>query len=130
MFGPNTKILIVDDMLTMRKLVKKACTSMGFTQIEEAEDGQKAWEKLQTSEGINLIISDWNMPNCTGLEFLKRVRADSKFKKLPFVLLTAEAEVSQIAEAVQAGVSNYIVKPFTQEILQAKLEQTHKKTAA
>ncbi|HMN68509.1 MAG TPA: response regulator, partial [Bdellovibrionales bacterium] len=113
MFDAKTKILIVDDMSTMRRLVKKACVGLGFSNIEEAEDGQKAWEKLQAAGDFQLIISDWNMPNCTGLEFLKKVRADSKFKKMPFVLLTAEAEASQMAEAIQLGVSNYIVKPLT-----------------
>lgn len=129
MFDAKTKILIVDDMSTMRRLVKKACVGLGFSNIEEAEDGQKAWEKLQAAGDFQLIISDWNMPNCTGLEFLKKVRADSKFKKMPFVLLTAEAEASQIAEAIQLGVSNYIVKPFTPDILKQKLEQTHKKVS-
>lgn len=130
MFDTNTKILIVDDMSTMRRLVKKACVGLGFSNIEEAEDGQKAWEKFQAAGDFQLVISDWNMPNCTGLEFLKKVRADSKFKKTPFVLLTAEAEAAQIAEAIQLGVSNYIVKPFTVDILKQKLEQTHKRISA
>lgn len=130
MFDTNTKILIVDDMATMRRLVKKACIGLGFSNIEEAEDGQKAWEKFQAAGDFQLVISDWNMPNCTGLEFLKKVRADSKFKKTPFVLLTAEAEAAQIAEAIQLGVSNYIVKPFTVDILKQKLEQTHKRISA
>lgn len=130
MFDANTKILIVDDMMTMRKLVKKACLSLGFKNVEEAPDGQKAFEKLSAAGDFQLIISDWNMPNCTGLELLKKVRADSKFKNLPFVLLTAESEASQIAQAVALGVSNYIVKPFTTDILKQKLEQTHKKAVA
>lgn len=130
MFSPESKILIVDDMMTMRKLVKKALDTMGFKNIEEAEDGQKAWEKLQGSPDVALVISDWNMPNCTGLEFLKRVRTDSRFKKLPFILLTAEAEAHQVTEAVQAGVSNYCVKPFTPDSLKQKIEQTYKKHAA
>ena len=129
MFDANTKILIVDDMSTMRRLVKKACIGLGFSNIEEAEDGQKAWEKFQAAGDFQLVISDWNMPNCTGLEFLKKVRADSKYKKTPFVLLTAEAEATQIAEAIQLGVSNYIVKPFTPNILKEKLEQTHKRAS-
>lgn len=130
MFDANTKILIVDDMSTMRRLVKKACIGLGFSNIEEAEDGQKAWEKFQAAGDFQLVISDWNMPNCTGLEFLKKVRADSKFKKTPFVLLTAEAEASQIAEAIALGVSNYIVKPFTPDTLKQKLEQTYKRLSA
>lgn len=130
MFDANTKILIVDDMMTMRKLVKKACTGLGFSNLEEADDGQKAYEKLLAAGDFQLIISDWNMPNCTGLDFLRRVRADSKFKNLPFILLTAEAEAAQIAQAVALGVSNYIVKPFTADILKQKLEQTYKKVSA
>ena len=130
MFDSNTKILIVDDMSTMRRLVKKACNNIGFSNIEEAEDGQKAWEKLQAAGDFQLVISDWNMPNCTGLEFLKKVRADSKLKRTPFILLTAEAEATQIAEAIQLGVSNYIVKPFTVETLKQKLEQTHMRLTA
>lgn len=130
MFDSNTKILIVDDMSTMRKIVKKSCLALGLANVEEAEDGFKAWEKLQASQDFDLIISDWNMPNCTGLEFLKRVRADARFKNIPFVLLTAESEASQIAQAISCGVSNYIVKPFSQDVLKQKLEAIHKKISA
>lgn len=129
MFSSDTKILIVDDMKTMRKLVRKACEGLGFTSIDEAEDGQKAWEKVQEGD-YKLIISDWNMPNCTGLDLLKRVRSDSRFRSLPFLLVTAEAEAGQIKEAIDAGVSQYIIKPFTADVLKEKLEQVHKKLAA
>ncbi len=78
---------------------------------------------------MQLIISDWNMPNCTGLEFLKKVRADARFGKLPFVMLTAEAEASQVKEALTSGATNYILKPFSADILKQKLEITHKKVA-
>ena len=127
MFPATTKILIVDDMMTMRKLIRKAVTGMGYTVMDEAEDGQVGWSRLQADPNIGLVISDWNMPNCTGLEFLRRVRSDSRFRTLPFILLTAEAEATQVTEAVQAGVSNYIVKPFTPEGLKAKLEQTYQR---
>lgn len=130
MFSPSTKILIVDDMKTMRRLVRKACEGLGFSVIDEAEDGQKAWEKVQAEGNFELILSDWNMPNCTGLDFLKRVRADSRFKSLPFILLTAEAEAQQISEAIAAGVTQYIIKPFTADTLQEKLALAHKKAAA
>jgi two-component system chemotaxis response regulator CheY len=131
MFDPATRILVVDDMMTMRKIVAKACRDIGFTDITEAADGVKAWEAIQAATpAIGLIISDWNMPNCTGLDLLKRVRADGRFKALPFVLLTAESEGHQVAEAVKTGVDNYIVKPFTPDLLQRKLEETHKKTSA
>jgi two-component system, chemotaxis family, chemotaxis protein CheY len=128
MFDPATKILVVDDMMTMRKIVVKACRDIGFTDIIEASDGIKAWDAVQTSPTpVGLIISDWNMPNSTGLDLLKRIRADGRFKEIPFVLLTAESEGHQVAEAVKSGVDNYIVKPFTSDLLQRKLEETHKK---
>ena len=131
MFDLKTRILIVDDMMTMRKIVAKACKEIGFTDITEAADGQKGWEALQAaSPDIGLVISDWNMPNCTGIDLLKRVRADSRYKIVPFVLLTAESEGHQVAEAAKSGVDNYIIKPFTAEILQKKLEETHKKALA
>lgn len=130
MFALDTQILVVDDMLTMRKLVGKVCKDIGFTNITEASDGQKAWEALVTQPTIGLIISDWNMPNMSGVDFLRKVRGDARFAKLPFLLVTAEAEQSQIIEAVKAGVSNYVVKPFTPETLREKLEAIHKKMSA
>lgn len=130
MFDLKSRILIVDDMLTMRKLVVKACKEIGFSDFLEAEDGNKAWDVLsQANPVVNLIISDWNMPNCSGLDFLKRVRRDSRFFKTPFILLTAEAEISQVMEAVQAGVTTYIVKPFTAATLSEKLTEAYKKTS-
>ncbi len=130
MYDAAIKVLVVDDMLTMRKIVSKACKDIGLTNLVEAADGQKAWEVINNPEHtVGLIISDWNMPNCTGIELLKRVRGDSRFKALPFVLLTAESEGVQVAEAVKAGVDNYIIKPFTAEILKKKLEEAHVKTS-
>jgi len=131
MFPPNTRILILDDMSTMRKVVTKTLKEIGFTDIQEAADGNLGWDVLQASSPpVQLVISDWNMPNCSGLELLKRVRADARYKKLPFVLLTAEAEASQVKEALMSGVSNYIVKPFTADVIKMKLEQAYKKVAA
>ena len=128
MFDLNTKILIVDDMGTMRKIVTRSCTEIGFKNFQEAADGALAWEALNASgAGIGLVISDWNMPNCTGLDFLKRVRGDARFKTLPFILVTAEAEKGQILEALQSGVSGYVVKPFTADILKKQLEEAYKK---
>jgi two-component system chemotaxis response regulator CheY len=130
MFDLKTRLLVVDDMMTMRKIVAKACKDIGFTDITEAADGQKAWEAMQSAEPpIGLVISDWNMPNCSGIDLLRRVRADSRYKNVAFVLLTAESEGHQVAEAVKSGVDNYIVKPFTPDLLSKKLEETHKKTA-
>lgn len=130
MFAPTTKILIADDMSTMRKIVAKACKDLGFTTLFEAADGQLAWQKLQENPDIGLIISDWNMPNCTGLELLKKVRADEKFKGLPFMLVTAENEAAQVAEAIKAGVDGYVVKPFAPAALADKLAGIYKKISA
>lgn len=130
MFDATIKILVVDDMMTMRKLVKKSLMQMGYNNIEEAADGQLGWAKLQETNDFRLVVSDWNMPNCTGLDLLKRVRADARFRELPFVLLTAESEVAQVKEAMAAGVDNYVLKPFTFESLKEKLEQVYKKRNA
>lgn len=131
MFDPKTRVLVVDDMSTMRKIVMKILRELGFTDITEAADGIQAWEAVTKAEvPFGLIVSDWNMPNCTGLDFLKRVRGDQKFKKTPFVLVTAEAESQQVAEALKAGVDQYVVKPFNKEALQSKLESVHKKYVA
>ena len=122
MFDPSTFVLVVDDMSTMRKIVMKNLKELGFSNFKEAADGSQAWEVISTSQPqIGIVVSDWNMPNCTGLELLKRVRSDSRFKKLPFLLVTAEAEQHQIIEAVKAGVDQYVVKPFTKEALLEKL---------
>ena len=131
MFDLKTRILVVDDMSVMRKIVGKAVRELGFTDILEAADGQLAWDALQgATPAVGLVISDWNMPNCTGVDFLRRVRADSRFKFTPFVLLTAESEGKQVAEAVKAGVDNYVVKPFTPDVLKVKLEETYKRAQA
>ncbi len=128
MFDLKTKVLVVDDMMTMRKLVVKACKEIGFTDIMEAADGAIAWTAINDpANSFGLVISDWNMPNTSGLDLLKRVRSDSRFGKMPFILVTAEAEQSQILEAAKAGVSQYVMKPFTMESLREKIEAVHKK---
>ncbi len=130
MYNLSTKVLVVDDMMTMRKIVTKTLKEIGFTDIVEAADGAAGWETFSASgANIGLIISDWNMPNCTGLDLLKRVRADSRFKNVPFFLVTAESEASQVTEALTSGVSGYIIKPFNVDILKAKLEEAAKKAA-
>jgi len=129
MFDPKTKVLVVDDMLTMRKIVTKILKEMGFTNISEAADGNEAWDKVKDG-GYGLIISDWNMPKCSGLEFLKKVRADGNLAKTPFLLVTAEAEQQQVVEAIKSGVDQYIVKPFTPQGLKTKLESAYKKCAS
>ncbi len=128
MFDPTTRVLVLDDMLTMRKIVAKVCRDLGFKDLTEGSDGEKGWTALCNAEKpIGLIISDWNMPECTGLELLKRVRADQRFRHLPFVLVTAETEQKQIVEALASGVSGYVTKPFTPDTLRTQLENIHKK---
>ncbi len=128
MFPLSTRILVIDDMMTMRKIVMKSLRDIGYNDLVEATDGEKGWGIIKTSKTpIQLVISDWNMPNCTGIELLKAVRADAVVSSLPFVLLTAEGDAHQVKEAVVAGVTNYILKPFTVDILRQKLEQAYKK---
>ncbi len=115
-------ILVVDDFATMRRIVKGNLRQMGFSKIVEAEDGQKALEELKKNE-VDLIISDWNMPNMTGLELLKAVRGDESLKQIPFVMVTAEGQKDNVMEAVKSGVSNYIVKPFTPETFEEKIKK-------
>ncbi len=118
----NMKILIVDDFATMRRIVKNILTQLGFKNFIEADDGSVAWEILQ-KEPVDFIVSDWNMPKMTGIELLKKVRASDKFKDIPFLMVTAEAQKDNIIEAVKAKVSNYIVKPFTPEVLSEKINK-------
>jgi len=113
-------VLIVDDFLTMRRIVRKILRDLDFQNIIEAEDGSAALDVLKTTK-IDLIVSDWNMPRMTGLELLKEVRGNDKFKDTPFLMVTAEAQKENIVEAVKARVSNYIVKPFTAATLEEKL---------
>lgn len=122
-FKPNLKILIVDDFPTMRRIVKTLLKQNGFTNFTEAEDGEKALKELRAQGDFEMVVSDWNMPNMTGLELLKAVRSDASLKHLPFLMVTAEAEKENIIEAVKAGVSNYVVKPFTAITLKEKLQK-------
>jgi len=115
-------VLIVDDFATMRRIIKGVLKQLGFSNLIEAEDGEAALKELK-KEKIGLIVSDWNMPNMTGLELLKAVRADNSLKNIPFLMVTAEGQKENVIQAVQAGVSNYIVKPFTPETFNAKLEK-------
>ena len=128
---PDMKILVVDDFPTMRRIVKTLMRQNGYTNFVEAEDGVQGLKMLEEMPDIEFVVSDWNMPNMTGLEFLKAVRASPKFKHLPFLMVTAEAEKENIIEAVKNGVSNYIVKPFTGATLQEKLAKifTNKKAS-
>lgn len=120
MLDTNAKILVVDDFSTMRRIVKNALKSLNYNNVEEAEDGASGLEKLRT-EHFDLVVCDWNMPGMTGIELLRAVRADGNLKHLPFLMVTAEAKRENIVEAIQAGVSNYIVKPFTPQTFAEKL---------
>ncbi|MFN3479060.1 MAG: chemotaxis response regulator CheY [Thermodesulfovibrionales bacterium] len=120
------KILVVDDFSTMRRIVKNILKQLGYENIEEAEDGAQAYNKLK-SGGFGFVVSDWNMPNMDGLELLRKVRSDPELKNLPFLMVTAEAEKDKVIEAIKAGVSNYIVKPFTAEVLKEKMDRIFEK---
>ncbi len=122
MLDTSLKVLVVDDMSTMRRIVKTVLKQLGYSDIAEAENGQDALTKLKVG-GFGLVVSDWNMPVMPGIELLRNVRADAELKELPFLMVTAEAQKENIIEAVQAGVSNYVVKPFTADALQEKLEK-------
>lgn len=124
----DMKILVVDDFSTMRRIVKNLLKELGFSHFDEADDGSTAWPMVQTGK-YDFIVSDWNMPQMTGLQLLKNVRADEKLKDTPFLLITAEAKRSQILEAAQAGVDGYIVKPFTAATLNAKIEKIFENVA-
>ena len=116
------RILVVDDFASMRKIIKGLLKQIGFQNIEEADDGSTALEKLKIGE-FDLVICDWNMPKVPGIEVLKAVRNDPRLKDLPFLMVTAEAKKDNVMEAVKAGVNQYIVKPFTAETLQKKIEK-------
>jgi two-component system chemotaxis response regulator CheY len=122
---PNMKILVVDDMSTMRRIVKNIMKQLGFANVEEAENGQDALDKLK-ADTFGFVISDWNMPVMTGIQLLRAIRADEQLKAIPVLMVTAEAQKENLIEAIQAGVSNYIVKPFTAEVLQEKMGKIFK----
>jgi two-component system chemotaxis response regulator CheY len=122
MLDYKAKILVVDDFLTMRRIVRNLLKQLGYENIAEAEDGDQAYVKLK-SGGYGFVVSDWNMPNLDGLGLIKKVRSDPELKELPFLMVTAEAEKEKVIEAIRAGVSNYVVKPFTAEILKEKIEK-------
>jgi two-component system chemotaxis response regulator CheY len=120
------KVLIVDDFATMRRIIKNVLKQIGFSNILEADDGTTALGVLKETK-IDLIISDWNMPKMNGLDLLRKVRNENTTKNVPFVMVTAEAQKENVLQAVQAGVSNYIVKPFTADAVKEKLKQIFNK---
>ena len=126
MAGPNTKFLVVDDFSTMRRIVRNLLKELGYTNVDEAEDGSMALAKLR-SEQFDFVISDWNMPIMDGLTMLQQIRADAALSKLPVLMVTAEAKKENIIAAAQAGASGYVVKPFTAATLDEKLAKIFEK---
>lgn len=122
MMDLKMKILIVDDFSTMRRIIKNILRQIGFSNIDEAENGNEALIKLR-QDTYDLLVSDWNMPNMTGLDLLKAIRSDQDLHDLPVLMVTAEAKKENVIEAIKAGVNNYIVKPFTADTLREKIEK-------
>ncbi len=116
----NMPILIVDDYKTMLRIIKNLLAQLGFKNVEEATDGKMALEKLEQKE-YKLVISDWNMEPMSGLELLKAIRASDTMKDLPFIMITAETKTDNVIVAKEAGVNNYIIKPFNAATLKTKL---------
>jgi two-component system chemotaxis response regulator CheY len=128
MADKNLKFLVVDDFSTMRRIVRNLLKELGYTNVDEAEDGVVALQKLRGGGGgFQFIVTDWNMPNMTGIELLKEVRADANLKHLPVLMITAEAKKENIIEAAQSGASGYIVKPFTAGTLEEKMNKIFEK---
>jgi two-component system chemotaxis response regulator CheY len=123
------KILIVDDFSTMRRIVKNLLRDLGFTNTQEADDGNTALPMLKGG-GFDFLVTDWNMPGMTGIELLKAVRADPQLADLPVLMVTAESKRDQIVEAAQAGVNGYVVKPFTAITLKEKIEKIFERMGA
>jgi two-component system chemotaxis response regulator CheY len=126
MADKNLKFLVVDDFSTMRRIVRNLLKELGYTNVDEAEDG---CYRIATAEGRHLqfVITDWNMPNMTGIELLKAIRAEVTLKHLPVLMITAEAKKENIIEAAQSGASGYIVKPFTAATLEEKMNKVFEK---
>jgi len=126
MVDKGLKILVVDDFPTMRRIVRNLLKELGFENVDEAEDGQMALDKLRNG-GFQFVVSDWNMPNLDGLSMLQQIRADPNLAKLPVLMVTAEAKKENIVAAAQAGANGYVVKPFTAATLEEKLTKIFEK---
>ena len=118
----NMKILVVDDFSTMRRIIKNLLKDLGFSNIQEADDGNTALPMLNKGD-FDFVVTDWNMPGMQGIDLLRAIRADDKLKHLPVLMVTAEAKKEQIVAAAQAGVNGYVVKPFTAATLKEKLDK-------
>jgi len=126
MADTKMRFLVVDDFSTMRRIVRNLLKELGHTEVEEAEDGNTALARLK-GDKFDFVVSDWNMPNMTGIDLLKAIRADDALKHIPVLMITAEAKKENIVEAAQAGASGYIVKPFTAATLDEKLKKIFNK---
>ncbi|MDY0123947.1 chemotaxis response regulator CheY [Sulfurimonas sp.] len=115
------KLLVVDDSSTMRRIIKNTLARLGHKDILEGADGVEGWSALDANPDIDMLITDWNMPEMNGLELVKKVRADDRFKDLPIIMVTTEGGKAEVITALKAGVNNYIVKPFTPQVLKEKL---------
>ncbi|WP_345992136.1 chemotaxis response regulator CheY [Sulfurimonas sp. HSL-1716] len=115
------KLLVVDDSSTMRRIIKNTLARLGYKDILEGEDGVQGWNVLTENPDLGMLITDWNMPEMNGLELVKKVRADARFKDLPIIMVTTEGGKAEVITALKAGVNNYIVKPFTPQVLKEKL---------
>ncbi|WDT75362.1 MAG: chemotaxis response regulator CheY [Candidatus Manganitrophus sp.] len=122
---PNMKILVVDDMSSMRRIIKNTLKQLGYPNTDEAEDGDRALEMVRNTP-FDLVVSDWNMPNMNGLDLLKAIRQDPKLSALPVLMVTTEAEMDHILEAIRSGVNSYILKPFTPETMKEKIDKVFK----
>lgn len=127
----SLRFLVADDMMVMRKLVSQQLKVLGAVSIEQANDGEEAWVKLKeaaaSGKPFDFVVSDWNMPKMQGIDLLKACRADASYKAVPFLLVTAEGEMSQVKDALSAGVDNYVLKPFTPETFKDKFMTVLKK---
>jgi two-component system chemotaxis response regulator CheY len=118
----DASILVVDGFATMRRIIKNILKQLGYTNVDEADDGVSALSRLKTGR-FDFVVTDWNMPNMSGLDLIKAIRADANLKGIPILMVTAEAMKENIIEAVKAGVNNYVVKPFTADVLKDKISK-------
>ncbi|MBP6325109.1 MAG: chemotaxis response regulator CheY [Sulfurospirillum sp.] len=116
------KLLVVDDSSTMRRIIKNTLQRLGFDDVLEAEHGVEAWQIMERTPDINVLITDWNMPEMNGLDLVRKVRADGRYDSMPIIMVTTEGGKAEVITALKAGVNNYIVKPFTPQVLKEKLE--------
>jgi two-component system chemotaxis response regulator CheY len=116
------KILVVDDSSTMRRIIVNTLARLGYKDVVQGADGVEAWEAMQANPDIGIVITDWNMPNMNGLELVKKIRAEEKYADIPIIMVTTERGKAEVITALKAGVNNYIVKPFTPQVLKEKLQ--------